>query len=142
MGWLRDQEINISRGGLLKEIQDTLFAIGARLAASPGKNSLNLPQLFESDIQLLEDAIDNMEKNLDPLKNFILPGGHPSVSFCHIARCVCRRAEREVIRLHKHEPVESLVIKYLNRLSDYLFVLSRTMAKEMKAPEIVWKVRP
>ena len=141
IGWLRDQEINISRAALLEDVQNCLFTMGAMLAADPDKKQLHLPKINSSGIVDLENAIDEMELHLEPLKNFILPGGHASVSFCHVARCVCRRAERHVIRLHEHEPVEILIITYLNRLSDYLFVLSRIMAKDLKVQEIIWKTR-
>lgn len=138
IGWLRDQEVNASRNQLLEHIQNCLFSIGADLATAPKKNAAKIPYIDSSDIILLEEAIDQMELRLEPLKNFILPGGHPAVSFCHIARCVCRRSERAVIRLHQQEEVNVLIIQYLNRLSDYLFVLSRMMAKELNVAEIIW----
>jgi cob(I)alamin adenosyltransferase len=141
IGYLKDQDINRSRSSLLEEIQNRLFDIGSSLAAAPGKKNLKIPQLQEADIHLMENAIDQMETQLEPLRNFILPGGHPAVSFCHVARCVCRRTERSVVRLHRLEKVDALVIQYLNRLSDYLFVLSRAMARELHAPEVLWKAR-
>jgi cob(I)alamin adenosyltransferase len=141
IGLVRDQEVNAGRRELLKEIQDRLFTIGASLAADPEKSTKKLPDLLPSDIQLLEDAIDEMTATLPELRYFILPGGHPSVSFCHLARCVCRRAERLAIGLSQQSFVAELVIVYLNRLSDYLFVLSRKMAQELGAEEIPWKPR-
>jgi cob(I)alamin adenosyltransferase len=98
-----------------------------------------LPQLNEADLVLLEQEIDRMDMVLPALKNFILPGGHPIVSYCHIARCVCRRAERATVKLDHHEMVEPIILHYLNRLSDYLFVLARFIGLELKAPEINWK---
>jgi len=141
IGLVRDQEINATRRNLLKEIQDRLFTVGSSLAADPAKNKTILPDLHEIDIKLLEDEIDRMNEQLPELRAFILPGGHESVSFCHLARTVCRRAERQVIRLGQHEPVEASVIQYLNRLSDYLFVLARKMAQELNAEEVKWEPR-
>jgi cob(I)alamin adenosyltransferase len=102
---------------------------------------MKIPDLLDADIKILENEIDKMNSELPELKEFILPGGHESVSFCHIARCVCRRAERLVVLLGEREFVADLVVIYLNRLSDYLFVLSRIMAKELNADEITWKPR-
>ena len=121
----------------LQEIQNRLFTIGSMLAADPSKQ-LNIPTLSESHIHFLEGAIDAMEQTLPPLKSFILPGGHPLVAQCHIARCVCRRAERRVVALSAAEAVSPLVVQYLNRLSDYLFVLSRFIGQGLGAPEIPW----
>ncbi len=141
IGLVRDQLVNASRKALLKAIQDQLFTIGSLLAADPTKSNIKLPSLHENDVLALEDEVDQMEKGLPVMKHFILPGGHQAVSFCHIARCVCRRAERKVIALGEIEPVEGIVIRYLNRLSDYLFVLSRQMAQELGADEIFWNTR-
>ena len=138
IGLLRDQEVNENRKDLLKEIQDRLFTIGSSLAADPEKSNLKIPDLKESDLLLLETEIDKMDAALPPLKNFILPGGHQSVSFCHMARVVCRRAERLAISLAETEFVHDLVIKYLNRLSDFLFILGRMMAQELDAEEVPW----
>lgn len=140
VGLLRDVSDSAAVKSLLKEIQDRLFTLGSNLASDPDKEMIT-PDIFESDIAHLEKAIDAMNESLPPLKNFILPGGHTSVSFCHIARCVCRRAERQVVNLALHEPVEELIIRYLNRLSDYLFVLSRKLAKDLNAEEVVWMAR-
>ena len=141
IGLVRDQEVNASRKDLLKEIQDRLFTIGSSLASDPEKSKMKIPDLHAEDITLLENEIDKMNDELPPLRVFVLPGGHQSVSFCHLARCVCRRAERLVIGLQEESFVAELVIQYLNRLSDYLFVLSRMMAHELNAEEVPWKPR-
>ncbi|MBF9252318.1 cob(I)yrinic acid a,c-diamide adenosyltransferase [Pontibacter sp. 172403-2] len=141
IGLVRDQEVNKSRAGILKEIQDRLFTIGALLATDPDKSRMKTPDLHPEDVILLEQEIDEMTAAVPPLRAFVLPGGHQSVSFCHVARCVCRRAERLVIRLQEVSVVEELVIIYLNRLSDYLFALCRIMSQELGAEEITWKAR-
>lgn len=141
IGLVRDQEVNLVRAGVLKEIQDRLFTVGALLATDPEKSRMRTPDLHEQDVELLEQEIDAMTAEVPPLRAFVLPGGHPSVSFCHVARCVCRRAERLTIHLQEHAPVEELIIKYLNRLSDYLFALCRKMTQELGAEEITWKPR-
>lgn len=141
IGLVRDQEVNKKRMDILKEIQDRLFTIGALLATDPDKSGMKTPDLHEEDIVLLEQEIDSMTAEVPPLRAFVLPGGHQSVSFCHVARCVCRRAERLAIRLQQVSEVEELVIKYLNRLSDYLFALCRKMTQELGAEEVVWKPR-
>jgi cob(I)alamin adenosyltransferase len=124
---------------ILGKLQDRLFSIGSHLAADPERSRMVLPQLNEADLVLLEQEIDRMDMVLPALKNFILPGGHPIVSYCHIARCVCRRAERATVKLDHHEKVEPIILHYLNRLSDYLFVLARFIGLELKTPEINWK---
>jgi cob(I)alamin adenosyltransferase len=128
---------------ILKEIQDRLFTIGSSLACDPDKEPLmKIPDLKEADITFLEKEIDKMNEELPLMKSFILPGGHPAISTAHIARCVCRRAERICVNMQEHELfVEPLVIKYLNRLSDYLFVLSRYIAHLLNVAEISWKPR-
>ncbi|MFN4008238.1 MAG: cob(I)yrinic acid a,c-diamide adenosyltransferase [Chitinophagaceae bacterium] len=128
---------------VLREIQDRLFTIGSSLACDPEKEPLmKIPDLKESDIQLLEAQIDSMNEVLPPMKSFILPGGHVAISTAHIARCVCRRAERLCVQLQQSDAfVEPLVIKYLNRLSDYLFVLARYIGHQFQIPEIPWKPR-
>ncbi len=141
LGLLRDQEVNKKRAGILKEIQDRLFTIGADLATAPGKDKVKKPDLQPEDIASLEQEMDLMEAQLPMLTAFILPGGHQSVSFCHVARTVCRRAERIAVALASTEPVSGLVIQYLNRLSDYLFVLGRKMAQELHAEEVAWSPR-
>jgi cob(I)alamin adenosyltransferase len=141
IGLVRDQEVNENRRDLLKEIQDRLFTIGSHLAADPDRNTKKVPDLLPTDIELLEHEMDKMDSELPELRFFVLPGGHQSVSFCHLARTVCRRAERLVIAFSEEVLVEEMIIKYLNRLSDYLFVLSRKMAHELGAEEISWKPR-
>ncbi len=126
---------------ILKQIQDRLFTIGASLASDPEKSKMKIPDLLESDIEVLENEIDKMEQTLEPLKNFILPGGNTVVSFCHIARCVCRRAERHAVQLSETDWVEEKVLRYLNRLSDYLFVLARKIAADSGTEEIAWTPR-
>jgi cob(I)alamin adenosyltransferase len=141
IGLVRDQEINQKRKGILIEIQDRLFTIGSMLATEPDNTKVKIPLIQESDVTLLEQEMDKMDTALPPMKYFVLPGGHPSISIGHVARTVCRRAERLTISLANQEPVEPLVIKYLNRLSDYLFVLCRTIALELKIEETPWRPR-
>ena len=128
---------------ILKELQDRLFTIGSSLACDPDKEPLmKIPDLKEEDIVLLENEIDKMNEELPAMKSFILPGGHVAVSTTHIARCICRRAERLCVNMQQHELfVEPLVIKYLNRLSDYLFVLARYIGHLLGIDEIPWKPR-
>ena len=139
LGLVRDQKINRTRASLFQDIQETLFVIGSHLAAHPNKESLKLPPIEETSVTRLEKSIDEMDQQLPPMKHFILPGGHPAVSACHIARCVCRRAERQVVRLSQHEKVDPIIVVYLNRLSDWLFVLARTVGADLGAEEIPWK---
>jgi cob(I)alamin adenosyltransferase len=139
MGLVRDQAVNKGRSEKLLRIQNTLFVMGSILATEPGNSKVKIPVLQEEDVLFLEEEIVAMEAGLTPLRFFILPGGHASVSICHVARTVCRRAERLVTALHEQEKSFGLVIKYLNRLSDYLFVLSRTMAKELGVEEVAWR---
>jgi len=141
VGLVRDQAVNNDRKDILKEIQDRLFTIGSILASEPEQTKKRIPDLHESDIELLEKEMDRMDESLEPMRFFILPGGHQSVSFGHLARTVCRRAERVVIRLSQETEVDDLVIRYLNRLSDYLFVLCRMMIKDLNIEEISWKPR-
>ncbi len=141
VGLLRDQEVNKKRKEILVEIQDRLFTIGSLLATAPGNTKVKVPTLSDADVTHLENEIDAMEASLEPMKSFVLPGGHTSVSIGHITRTVCRRAERFVIRLNDTEKTDPLVIQYLNRLSDYLFVLCRKMTKELGAEETPWKPR-
>ena len=141
IGMLRDQEVNHKRKDILIEIQDRLFTLGSILATEPGNTKVKVPQLIESDVKLLEEEMDKMNDILPEMRNFILPGGHQSVSVCHISRCVCRRAERLVIELSEKEEVPEIVIQYLNRLSDYLFVLARMMSSELNADEVPWQPR-
>ena len=143
IGLLSDFSNDDNVKNILKEIQDRLFTIGAELACDPEKNSrITLPDLHESDVELLEKEIDKMQDQLPVMQNFILPGGNPAVSFAHVARCVCRRAERGTVNLQENNgAVDQLIIKYLNRLSDYLFVLARYLGMKNNAPEIIWKAR-
>lgn len=145
LGLLRDQEIDTHSREMLITTQDKLFTVGAILATDPekaqlksGKERLNIPLLSNSDVEHLENEIDMMNETLPPMTHFILPGGHTNVSYCHIARTICRRAERMVSLLHENEPVDSMVLIYLNRLSDYLFVLARKLSFDLKANEIKW----
>lgn len=128
---------------ILKEIQDRLFTIGSELACDPDKKiNMPIPDLHESDVQLLEKEMDEMDKELPVMKHFILPGGSPSVSFMHVARCVCRRTERCCVNLMESDSeVNPLIIKYINRLSDYLFMLARYSGMKTNTPEITWKAR-
>ena len=123
---------------VLLKVQDRLFVIGSLLAADPEKNKMKLPELTQQDIELLENNIDKMDEQLPQMTHFILPGGHPTVSHCHIARCICRRAERNVTSLNEQSPVEPITIQYLNRLSDYLFTLCRMISKSNGVEEIKW----
>lgn len=139
MGYLRDQPVNKGRQEFLISIQNNLFVMGSMLAAEPGNEKIKIPHLHEDDIGILEKEIDSMDSTLPPMRFFILPGGHESVSICHVARTVCRRAERLSIELNQNEPIDPLVVKYLNRLSDYLFMLSRKMGNELNIEETPWK---
>lgn len=142
IGLVRDQAVNEDQKAVLSEIQDRLFTVGAELAADPEKPPRQaMPAIVAADVTLLESSMDEMDSTLPELRAFVLPGGHQSVSFCHLARTVCRRAERLVIELNETAPVDPLVIQYLNRLSDYLFMLSRKMAQDLGANEVAWKPR-
>lgn len=143
IGLCRDLLTDSQNRTVLQEIQDRLFTVGSSLACDPQKEpKMKMPDLREEDIALLEKEIDRMNDVLPVMKNFVLPGGNPTVSHIHIARCVCRRAERCCVRLElEKEEVESIVIKYLNRLSDYLFLLARYTSHQLNAVEIPWKPR-
>ncbi|MFN7045254.1 MAG: cob(I)yrinic acid a,c-diamide adenosyltransferase [Flavobacterium sp.] len=145
IGLIRDQNISDLYKNVLIEVQDRLFTVGAILATPPEKETLKNGQprlqnlgIVESDIEFLENEIDTMEEALPPMTHFVLPGGHTTVSYCHIARCVCRRAERLAVHLNDIEPTDERVIKYLNRLSDYLFVLARKLSHDLNADEVQW----
>jgi len=145
IGLIRDQEIDPHAKETLIHIQDKLFTVGAILATDPekatlknGKERLNIPKINEEEITRLEKEMDAMNEDLPPMTHFVLPGGHTTVSYCHIARCVCRRAERLATQLHDIEPTDEQVLKYLNRLSDYLFVLARKLTHDLHAEEIKW----
>lgn len=142
IGLCRDLIANDAGQNVLGEIQDRLFTIGASLACDPTKETkMKIPDLKEDDVKLLENEIDRMNVILPEMKNFILPGGHPTISHLHIARCVCRRAERCCVRLQEANKEGDLVIKYLNRLSDYLFILARYAAHVFNVGEITWAPR-
>lgn len=141
IGLIRDSAIDERSVNTLLEIQDRLFTMGSHLAADPVKNKMELPKISEGDIEFLEKEIDWMNETLPEMKFFVLPGGNTIVSHCHVARCICRRAERGVLRLAENEAVEPIIYKYLNRLSDYLFVLSRKISQDLKAIETPWKPR-
>ena len=143
IGWLGDQLADMHSRELLREVQDRLFTIGSSLACDPQKDiAMKIPDLKDSDITLLEKEMDNMNGKLPEMKSFILPGGHVAVSSAHICRTVCRRAERLVVELDQEDPLEQpLIIKYLNRLSDYLFVLARYTGFLNGTAEIKWKAR-
>ncbi|WP_425077116.1 cob(I)yrinic acid a,c-diamide adenosyltransferase [Psychroserpens sp. S379A] len=145
LGLIRDQNINQHYKDVLIDIQDKLFTVGAILATDPekavlksGKERLNIPKISESNIAKLEQEMDAMNEALPPMTHFVLPGGHQTVSFCHIARCVCRRAERLASALNEIEPFQPESLKYLNRLSDYLFVLARKLSYDLQADEVKW----
>lgn len=143
IGLVGDHLQNSTSSSILKEIQDRLFTIGSSLACDPEKEpKLKIPDLKETDIDFLEKEIDRMNETLPPMKSFILPGGHVAVSTTHVARCVCRRTERICVSMQQQQmEIEPLVIKYLNRLSDFLFVLARYTGHQLKVEEIPWKAR-
>ena len=145
MGLIRDQKIDDHSSQMLTTIQNELFTLGAMLATPPekeilknGKERLNIQKINPDSIIRLENEIDAMNESLPPMTHFILPGGHQTVSFCHIARCICRRAERITTRLSEESTVNDQVLVYLNRLSDYIFVLARKLSYDLNAPEIKW----
>lgn len=141
IGMIRDLTTDEPTQNVMKEIQDRLFTIGSMLASDPQKSRMKIPDLTEGDVLLLEKEIDKMNEKLPELKSFILPGGHQNSSWCHLARCVCRRAERLVSHLSEENEVDSLVLVYLNRLSDYLFVMARMTLLDANRQEITWKPR-
>lgn len=143
IGLCKDMLTDENSRKVLQDIQWQLFSMGAALACDPVKTAkMHIPEIRESDISVLEQEIDRMDELLPPLKNFILPGGHAAVSFLHIARCVCRRAERCCVRLEtEEEKIPPLILVYLNRLSDYLFVLARYTAHLLKIEDVPWKPR-
>ena len=145
IGMIRSQEIDEHTKNILVQIQNKLFTVGSTLATAPeravlksGKERLKIERINEQHIELLENEMDAMNEVLPDLTHFILPGGNTAVSYCHIARTICRRAERRVTLLNETEPLDPLVLKYLNRLSDYLFVLARKLSKDLNAEEIQW----
>lgn len=138
IGLIRDQDIAVHDRQVLKEIQDRLFTIGSSLASDPEKSKMIIPDLHETDIELLEKEMDAINEKLPELHHFILPGGNNAISFCHIARCVCRRAERLSVHLSEESKVDNKINIYLNRLSDYLFTLARKIGNEKKIAENQW----
>ena len=145
IGLIRDQDINPIYKDVLIHIQDRLFTVGAILATDPekailksGKERLNIPKISSENIERLEHEMDTMNTHLPQMTHFVLPGGHQTVSFCHIARCVCRRAERLATALNDIEAIEANTLMYLNRLSDYLFVLARKLSHDLQADEVKW----
>ncbi|MDC0177263.1 cob(I)yrinic acid a,c-diamide adenosyltransferase [Polaribacter sp.] len=145
IGLIKDQEISDTNKNSLLKIQNELFILGSMLATPPeketlknGKERLNIPKINESAILFLENEIDTMDATLPQMTHFILPGGHQTVSFCHVARCVCRRAERLSVALNDQETINTDIIKYLNRLSDYLFTLARKLSNDLSVEEIKW----
>ncbi len=140
IGLIRDSAEASDQDDLLLEIQNRLFTIGSELASDPA-SKMEIPKLTAQDIEKLEKAIDHMDEHLEPLRNFILPGGDRTASHCHVARCVCRRAERRVVALNEETETDPKIKEYLNRLSDYLFVLARYYTKQHGGEETLWKTR-
>ena len=145
IGLIKDQKISQEIKNTLLIIQNELFTLGSMLATPPeketlknGKERLNILKVDENSILFLETEIDKMDTELPQMTHFILPGGHQAVSFCHIARCVCRRAERLSVELNDQESLNNDILKYLNRLSDFLFVLARKLSKDLSVEEIKW----
>ncbi|MBL4679010.1 MAG: cob(I)yrinic acid a,c-diamide adenosyltransferase [Mucilaginibacter sp.] len=141
IGLIRDQDVKQHDKDMLKEIQDRLFTIGSSLASDPERSKMVIPDLYDTDIGLLEKEMDRMNETLPALKHFILPGGSTTASYCHLARCVCRRAERLSVHLSEQSKVDEKVVMYLNRLSDYLFTLARMVVHERNLPENQWLPR-
>jgi cob(I)alamin adenosyltransferase len=141
LGLVADHDVNKARYDFLKSIQDNLFVIGANLASDPSKRADKVPPVQTEDIIALEKSMDEMDSKLPELKHFILPGGHVAVSLAHVCRTICRRAERCVVRLSEADEVPELVATYLNRLSDFFFVLSRMMSLELGVQEVKWVPR-
>lgn len=139
IGNIYDQDLKEFHKGTLLNIQNQLFNLGSVISFDGKKDKIKLPNITSKNIEMLEKTIDKMEESLPMLKNFILPSGHPTSSKCHIARTVCRRAERNLVALSKISEIDNLHLQYLNRLSDYLFVLSRAILLENNAKEIEWE---
>lgn len=145
IGLLRSYLTDNHTSEILLKVQNDLFTMGATLATPPekeklksGKDRLSITKISEKEITLLEQEIDTMETTLPQMTHFVLPGGHPTVSFCHVARSVCRRAERLIVQLHHNEPIDDYILTYFNRLSDYLFVLARKLTFDNNVEEIPW----
>lgn len=143
VGLLRDAATEATVRDTLFEVQNRLFSLGAYLATPPKPDGTLIMELDirPEDVALLEAAMDAMDAELEPLRNFILPGGHTTVSYAHLARTVCRRAERLCVAMQQTEALDPRLVQYLNRLSDYFFVLARYLSKTLGAAEIVWKGR-
>lgn len=141
LGLIRSFEIDEKSIGELVMIQTILFSVGGNLATDTSVCAKKQLCVKNEDIEFLEQAIDRMDGELPLLKSFVLPGGNPAVSFCHIARTVCRRTERRILDMNGECEVDDLVLKYINRLSDYLFVLSRKMANDLGVEELKWEIR-
>lgn len=140
VGALRDSVGDNFHEELIR-IQEELFTIGSNLAADPEKNKMELPMISEEDVSVLENSMDEMDKPLPEMRSFVLPGGHPAVSNAHVCRTVCRRAERACSALSENENVDPLILRYLNRLSDYFFVLSRKLTYDLGVEEVPWRPR-
>ena len=138
IGLIRDSLNDDNIQDQLSVIQNNLMVLGGELAADDNFDLSKIPSVKDHYIIWLEQRIDEMEDELEPLRAFVLPGGHLAVSHCHVARTICRRAERKAILLSEDHQISNLVIQYLNRLSDYLFVLSRKLSKDFNAKEILW----
>lgn len=138
IGLVRDHTDNSQVIAFIKHIQDRIFTIEARLAAETEETAGYLPEIKTEDITTLEKEIDRMEADLPPVQNFVLPGGHPAVSYSHVARTICRRAERVTLKLMVSVSVDPTIPQYINRLSDYFFVLARYMTKYYSTEETIW----
>lgn len=145
IGLIKDQSIDNQTKDILLKIQHDLFTIGSMLATpieneilKNGKERLNIPKINNASVIYLENTIDEINSKLSEMTHFILPGGHTTVSFCHIARCVCRRAERLSVSLHKKEGINPIILTYLNRLSDFLFMLARKLTQYLSVQEVKW----
>ena len=141
MGLIGDECVEENLKAFLRKVQHHLFDVGSNLAADPEKNRMKLPEIKEDDVLEIEQWIDTMNGVLPELKNFILPGGCVEVSHIHIARCVCRRAERNMTALHEMQAIDETLIRFMNSLSDFLFVMARYTAQRLEAPEIKWEPR-
>lgn len=141
IGLLRDQDISSYYKRILLDIQERVFIAESLLASDEGSEEFQLPHLNEEDISILEREIDSMNHYLPTLSNFILPGGHPAISYAHVCRVVCRRAERIIIKLQEESHVDDIIIRYFNRLSDYFFVLARKIAFDQGVGDILWQPR-
>ena len=145
IGLIKDQEIDNQTKNILVKIQNDLFTLGSMLATpleneilKNGKERLNIPKITAESVAYLENTIDEISSKLPQMTHFILPGGHTTVSYCHIARCVCRRSERLSVSLHEQEEINPIILTYLNRLSDFLFILARKLSNDLSAKEIPW----